>query len=121
MLLDENNYTAGLASLRDQLAADGYEVRTKNFWQEGNPYMGVNMKLTKEGLTTELQLHTKKSAEVKDTLLHPIYESFRTTADPTVRLSLHNQMVSIASSIPRPQNYEMLVGLGEASLQTFTG
>lgn len=120
MVLNDSNYTAGLASLRDKLAADGYEVRTKNFWQEGDPYQGVNMKLTKDGVTSELQLHTKKSLEIKETQLHPVYENYRIATDPAVRRSLYNDMVAIAASIPRPADYEALVAIGTPAFQAFT-
>jgi len=121
MVLDESNYTAGLAAMEQKLAADGYEVRTKNFWQEGDPYQGVNMKLTKDGVTSELQLHTKESYNIKTTQLHPVYENFRITSDPAVKASLYSQMVSIAATIPKPADYETLITLGTPAFQSFTG
>lgn len=121
MVLDDSNYTNGLASLEEKLAADGYEVRTKNFWQEGDPYQGVNMKLTKDGVTSELQLHTKQSLQIKETQLHPVYENFRVSTDPVVRRSLYSQMVTIAATIPKPDAYDTLLTLGEPAFQSFTG
>lgn len=120
MVLDETNYTQGLSSLRDKFTADGYSVRTKNAWQEGNPYMGVNMKLTKDGLTTELQLHTRKSLEVKESQLTPRYQKYRISTDPVERKNLYREMVAISQSVPFPSQAEMLTSLGEASFDPFT-
>jgi hypothetical protein len=120
MVLDETNYTQGLAGLRDKFTADGNSVRTKNAWQEGNPYMGVNMKLTKDGLTTELQLHTRKSLEVKESQLTPRYQKYRISTNPVERKNLYREMVAISQSVPFPSQAEMLTSLGEASFDPFT-
>jgi hypothetical protein len=121
MVLDDAKYTDGLAALQQDLVADGYEIRTKNFWQEGDSYQGVNIKVTKNGVVSELQVHTPKSYEIKETRLHPVYEEFRVSADPAVRASLYSQMVSIAATIPKPNDYDTLLSLGEPAFQAFTG
>ena len=121
MVLDDAKYTDGLAALEQDLRADGYEIRTKNFWQEGDSYQGVNIKATKNGVISELQVHTPKSYGIKETRLHPVYEEFRVSADPAVRLSLYTQMVAIAASIPKPSDYDTLLTLGTPAFQSFTG
>lgn len=58
----------------------------KNFWREGNRYLGINLTLVDEhGGPFELQFHTPTSYEVKEHLSHLQYEVFRNPEAPMER------------------------------------
>lgn len=80
MDVSNENYTATLKSTIDRMTADGYEVRAKNFWTGGDPYDGTNIKASKNGITVELQLHTKSSIEIKhkNHKIYKLYEKEKT-------------------------------------------
>lgn len=118
-VFDNDNYTAGTRATLDALEADGYSIRAKNFWQEGDPYQGMNVKATKDGVTVELQFHTRDSVRIKGTTLHPLYEEYRKSTDDTKRRSLWDKMVDTAGTIPRPAGYTALLGIGTLTMQTF--
>jgi starvation-inducible DNA-binding protein len=120
MIADEANYVDKLDSVKSELEAQGYDVRVKNFWKEGDPYQGVNMKLTKDGKTTELQIHTKESHTIKETKIHPIYEKYREAGtSPDTKRELWGSMVALASTIPKPANYDQLLQFPDLVVQTF--
>jgi hypothetical protein len=103
MELSADNYTHGAQSTLDDLAAQGYSERVKNFWPDGDPYQGINAALTTpDGQNVELQFHTADSFAVKENVNHPLYEEFRTTQDNSLRRGLWDKMVANARSIPVP-------------------
>lgn len=108
------DYVDSAAKTLDQLQEAGYELRAKNFWQEGDDYQGMNIKMkSPEGQVIELQLHTKDSFDVKEKRSHPVYEKFREEPDPAIKKQLWDEMVDIAASIPLPDNYDKLLTLGK--------
>lgn len=118
--LADENYTDGFEKALTDLEAQGYTVeRPKNFWQEGDPYQGVNLKLVKDGQKVELQLHTPESFRIKEKVIHPVYESYRKDTNPVTRRASYNQMVEMAKDIPRPAGYEKLLTLGIPSTQPY--
>ena len=119
MVVPDGSYTEGLAQTVRTLEAAGFTLRTKNFWQPGDPYDGTNIKAVKNGLAVELQVHTPKSLAVKEGELHTIYEHYRTSPDNTVRRAAWDKMVEIAKAIPKPANYQTLLGIGQTIVQQF--
>lgn len=119
MVVPEGSYTEGLQQTVKTLEAAGFQLRTKNFWQPGDPYDGTNIKATKNGLAVELQVHTPKSLAVKEGELHTIYEAYRTSPDNAFRRASWDKMVEIAKSIPKPANYQALLGIGTQIIQQF--
>lgn len=113
------NYADGLDATVKGLEGTGWRVRTKNFWQSGDPYDGVNIKASKNGVAVEIQLHTQKSLDVKDGKLHSIYEKYRVSTDNTFRRQSWDKMVDIAKSIPRPANMPKILGIGSLVVQQF--
>ena len=119
MTVPDANYTAATKSMVAQFESDGYNVRVKNYWQQGDSYQGINMKLTKNGITTEFQLHTPKSFNVKETKLHKVYERFREApVGSPARTSAYARMVAIVSTIPIPPAYDELLTVGTLVRQT---
>jgi hypothetical protein len=126
-IFDEANYTRSLAELVKKLESDGYKLKIKNYWTDdpSNTYRGVNIKMTKDGVTSELQLHTPDSIEEKESRLHELYEQIRVLdiSDPSDLAKMENlesKMAQIASTIPKPANYVELQNIGILMSQSFT-
>ena len=118
--VDESDYTDGVEKTLDTLKETGWKVESvKNFWQTGDPYDGTNIKLSKEGVKVELQLHTPTSHKIKEVGLHDDYEKYRVSKDDNERRSLWNKMTETAKSIPRPANTAKLLTIGTLVVQTF--
>lgn len=118
MVFSEKDYASAAQRIDAQLRADGFEPRVKNFWKEGDPYQGINIKATKNGVTVELQLHTPKSLEIKKEI-HPIYKLESKTADPRTKYKLYMREVRYARRIPFPEDKELLSTIGVQSFQPF--
>jgi hypothetical protein len=118
--VDENNYTDGLEKTIKAVEQTGWKVDSvKNFWQAGDPYDGTNIKISKEGVKVELQLHTPTSHKIKQVELHNDYEKYRVSKNNTERQSLWDGMVEKARAIPRPANMGKLLTIGTLVTQTF--
>lgn len=119
MTMDESEYTAGFERVVKTLESSGFELRTKNFWQPGDPYDGANIKAVKDGVAVEIQIHTPQSLKYKEEKLHPIYEKYREEKVESVRESHWNKMIEIANEIPRPSNYGALLTIGKLVIQNY--
>ena len=126
-IFDEANYTTSLAKLIRKLESEGYKLKVKNYWTDDpkNTYRGVNIKMTKDGVTSELQIHTPGSIEEKESRLHELYEEIRVLDldDPSDRVKIENlesKMAQIAATIPKPANYVELQNIGTLMSQSFT-
>lgn len=127
MTVDGSRYTDSVRKVIARFEAMGYEVRVKNFWEGGDPYQGINMKLTKNGVTVEFQMHTPESLQIKVDQLHDIYDVYREIntnegqdLDKLERKEqLWQQMIGIASQIPNPDNYDELLNIGTLVQQQF--
>jgi hypothetical protein len=118
--LDDNNYADGVEKTIGAVEQTGWKVESvKNFWQAGDPYDGTNIKLSKDGVKVELQLHTPTSHKVKEVDLHDDYEKYRVEKDNSKRQNLWDSMVDKARAIPRPANMGKLLTLGTLVTQTF--
>jgi hypothetical protein len=118
--VDEANYTDGVEKTVSALEETGWKVESvKNFWQAGDPYDGTNIKISKDGVKVELQLHTPQSHKIKEVDLHDAYEKYRVSTDNTERRSLWDGMVEKAKAIPRPANMGKLLTLGTLVVQTY--
>ena len=118
MDVSNENYTATLKSTIDRMTADGYEVRAKNFWTGGDPYDGTNIKASKNGITVELQLHTKSSIDIKHKN-HSLYKLYEKEKNESTRRSHWDTMVENAKAIVRPAAYATLLTLGSQSIQSY--
>jgi hypothetical protein len=118
--VDDNNYADGVEKTIDAVEQTGWKVESvKNFWQAGDPYDGTNIKLSKDGVKVELQLHTPSSHKVKEVDLHDDYEVYRKSTNNTERQAMWDRMVDKAKAIPRPANMTKLLTLGTLVTQTF--
>lgn len=120
MISSDADYVANLDNVVKELEANGAVVRVKNFWKEGDPYQGVNLKVKKANATFEVQIHTRDSFEVKEKKIHPIYEKYREAGTtPESKRELWASMVALAATIPRPANYDQLLQVPDLVVQTF--
>jgi len=120
MIVGDGDYTTSVPETMAELEQAGYTVgRVKNFWQTGDPYDGVTVKVEKDGALIEFQMHTPTSFKVKETELHVDYEAYRQETDNTERRRLWQQMIDKAARIPRPAEYGALLGIGTLILQEF--
>jgi hypothetical protein len=118
--VDDENYTDGVEKTIGALEGTGWKVESvKNFWQAGDPYDGTNIKISKDGVKAELQIHTPTSHKIKEVDLHDTYEKYRVELNNTTRQSLWDSMVDKAKAIPRPANMGKLLTLGTLVTQTF--
>jgi len=121
MVVDDGNYTDSARAAVTELADAGYTVeRVKNFWAPGDPYDGVNIKASKDGVVVEFQIHTPSSFKTKEKTLHPIYEKYRKEKNDEKRAKLWSDMVRVAArDIRKPAAYGTLLGIESLPLQTF--
>lgn len=93
------------------LATEGYKtIVVKNTWTNDSAYKGVNTFIQNEdGDVFEMQYHTQQSFDVKNGLLHKLYEKFR---DP--KTSIHEkeklllEMRKLSSKIKVPEDVELI-------------
>jgi hypothetical protein len=117
--VNDTDYADTLKSTVTALEETGWKVRVKNFWQSGDPYDGVNVKASRDGVKVEIQVHTPKSFKTKDKALHDVYEEYRVSKDDNFRRQAWDKMVSIAQRVPRPANYATVLGVGTLVIQQF--
>ena len=119
--LSDDNYTDGAIKAVQTLESMGYQVVPKNFWEKGDDYQGINIKLkAKNGHLIELQIHTPKSFEAKDKGTHEIYKKYSFSTDTAERKTLWNQMVEISDAVPLPKDYDKLLTVGKLVQHEFT-
>ena len=117
----DENYATALSSTISALEASGFTLRTKNFWQSGDPYDGINIKAKKDGIEVEIQLHTPSSFSHKEGEggTHPIYKAYQVELNDATRLSMWNKMIDIAKGVSKPANYASVLATGTLILQKF--
>lgn len=91
-----------------ELQSKGYKINAEeSTWQTGDPYSGLHYDMQAPGsdIVFELQFHTTSSYDLKNKVLHQMYEEFR---DPSVplkrRQDLYDQMSKYWDQIPIPAN-----------------
>jgi len=119
MTVNDNDYADTLNSTVTAFEETGWKVRVKNFWQSGDPYDGVNIKATRDGVKVEVQVHTPKSYQTKEKALHDVYKKYRVSTDDGFRRNAWDKMVGIAKRVPRPANYASVLGVGTLVIQQF--
>ena len=118
MVIDDDNYLGAAQQIIKDFESTGYKIRNKNFWQMGDPFDALTLKLTKNGVTTELQMLTPAAKKAKE-LNHPLYKIYRDPSkDQLTRMTAWKKMVEVAKATPRPLGYSVLLTLGTLVLQT---
>jgi hypothetical protein len=118
MVVDDDVYVRTLQHIAHTFEGDGFSLLNKNYWLPGDAYDGMNIKLTKGGITAELQLLTPESLEAKEHT-HADYETYRDPSQPmSVRKQAWDSMVAYAAKTPRPQAYQTLMSIGTLAFET---
>lgn len=110
-VIQPEHYTSSVKGMLHGLEDGGFKLRTKNLWQPGNAYMGLNVAIhTPEehgSFPFEVQFQTPESLKNKRDI-HPLYEKFRVSQDNTVRRSLFQKMLKKTDRIQIPGGIEGL-------------
>lgn len=107
----ENDFVTRYKAMQYLLAIEGYKtIVVKNTWKNDSVYKGVNTFIQNEdGDVFEMQYHTQQSFDVKNGLLHKLYEKFR---DP--KTSIHEkeklllEMRKLSSKIKVPEGVDLI-------------
>jgi hypothetical protein len=120
MTYKDSDYVSGANRVVEDLREKGYEMRVKNYWQDGDPYQGINISAVHpNGTKFELQLHTPTSLDFKEPT-HAKYDKYRESTSPQVRYKEYTSMRRIARQIPKPPPPDGLSAIGDAKFQPFT-
>jgi hypothetical protein len=110
MTFEEGAYTDGVSATLGDLEAKGYQMRVKNYWEQGDPYQGINVAAVHpNGQKFELQFHTPGSLKAKDPI-HKEYETYRESRDNRTRWRTYNRMTRMARKIAVPSGSVMAIG-----------
>lgn len=94
--------------INEKLVDKGYRtLKVKNYWlDKGNPYNGVNCNYKdKRGIKFEIQYHTEDSFNLKNGLLHELYEKQRVQEVGSKEyVELKKEMEKLSSKLEVPEN-----------------
>ncbi|MDG6353693.1 minor capsid protein [Glaesserella parasuis] len=116
-ILDVNNFVLQYDKIQSALEKQGYfTVVVKNTWKDGAVYKGVNTFVTtlikKDNVVFELQYHTQQSFDLKNGVLHNLYEQFRDPATPQdERKKLYEKMQILSSKLTVPKDIQKVKGV----------
>nr|DAM72547.1 MAG TPA: minor capsid protein [Caudoviricetes sp.] len=107
----ENDFVTRYKAMQYLLAIEGYKtIVVKNTWKNDSVYKGVNTFIQNEdGDVFEMQYHTQQSFDVKNGLLHKLYEKFRDPKTPIhEKEKLLLEMRKLSSKIKVPEGVELI-------------
>lgn len=107
----ENDFVTRYKAMQYLLAIEGYKtIVVKNTWKNDGAYKGVNTFIQNEdGDVFEMQYHTQQSFDVKNGLLHKLYEKFRDPKTPIhEKEKLLLEMRKLSSKIKVPEGVELI-------------
>ncbi|MDG6408782.1 minor capsid protein [Glaesserella parasuis] len=116
-ILDVNNFVLQYDEIKSALEKQGYlTVVVKNSWKDGAVYKGVNTFVTtlikKDNVVFELQYHTQQSFDLKNGVLHNLYEQFRDPAtSQDERKKLYEEMQILSSQLTAPKDIHKVKGV----------
>lgn len=107
----EKDFVTRYKAMQYLLAIKGYKtIVVKNTWKNDSAYKGVNTFIQNEnGDVFEMQYHTQQSFDVKNGLLHKLYEKFRDLKTPIhEKEKLLLEMRRLSSKIKVPEGVELI-------------
>ena len=107
----EKDFVTRYKAMQYLLAIKGYKtIIVKNTWKNDSAYKGVNTFIQNEdGDVFEMQYHTQQSFDVKNGLLHKLYEQFRSPKTPFhEKQKLLLEMRKLSSKIKVPEGVELI-------------
>lgn len=103
-IVPHNNIAKASKSCVEQLQNKGYKVvEYDNKYQANSNYKGIHIgAISPSGQKIELQVHSRESMAVKETI-HPMYETARKAGiPPRVQKALNIEMQNISQKMPLP-------------------
>jgi len=117
MVVSGDRYLDTVQQVIKEFEGDGFAVKTKNYWQPGDPFDAMLLKLTKDGITTEFQILTPEAKKAK-LATHDHYKVYRDISQPmSLRKKAWEAAVAIAKKTPRPVGIGMLLTIGTLILE----
>lgn len=107
----EKDFVTRYKAMQYLLAIKGYKtIVVKNTWKNDSAYKGVNTFIQNEdGDVFEMQYHTQQSFDLKNGLLHKLYEQFRNPKTPFhEKEKLLLEMRKLSSKIKVPKGIELI-------------
>ncbi|MBN6067316.1 minor capsid protein [Aggregatibacter actinomycetemcomitans] len=107
----EKDFVTRYKAMQYLLAIKGYKtIIVKNTWKNDSAYKGVNTFIQNEdGDIFEMQYHTQQSFDLKNGLLHKLYEQFRDPKTPFhEKEKLLLEMRKLSSKIKVPEGIEFI-------------
>ena len=107
----EKDFVTRYTAMQYLLAIKGYKtIVVKNTWRNDSAYKGVNTFIQNEdGDVFEMQYHTQQSFDLKNGLLHKLYEQFRNPKTPFhEKEKLLLEMRKLSSKIKVPEGIELI-------------
>lgn len=107
----EKDFVTRYKAMQYLLAIKGYKtIVVKNTWKNDSAYKGVNTFIQNEnGDVFEMQYHTQQSFDLKNGLLHELYEQFRNPKTPFhEKEKLLLEMRKLSSKIKVPKGIELI-------------
>ena len=107
-LFDNTTFVNDYKSMKTLLIEEGYAIiKVKNSWKKGSPYKGINTIIEKNGIKFEMQYHTAESFDLKNGLLHKLFEKDRElNTKPKDRAKLNQSMIKLSSKLETPPGIE---------------
>lgn len=107
----EGDFVTRYKAMQYLLVIKGYKtIIVKNTWKNDSAYKGVNTFIQNEdGDVFEMQYHTQQSFDLKNGLLHKLYEQFRNPKTPFhEKEKLLLEMRKLSSKIKVPKGIELI-------------
>ena len=109
-ILPEKSFLDDYKKINELVSSKDYKViKVGNTWEDGAVYKGINTAIEKGDLKIEIQYHTLESFELKNGVLHPLYEEYRDvrTEEPR-KEELKEKMIDLSSKIKNPEGVEKI-------------
>ena len=110
-ILDINTFVDDYFKINNYLLENGYrQYKVKNTFKiKESSYKGLNNQYEKNGVIFELQFHTKESFDLKNGVMHKMYEEARLDTTPKERKEeLNREMLAMSNKIKIPKNIDKI-------------
>ena len=109
-ILDFETFTEEYNKIKELILKENYNIiKIGNTWQDGSVYKGINTVIEKNGVKIEMQYHTKESFELKNGILHKLYEEYRDIKTNEKRKKeLKKEMEKLSLKIKNPRGVETI-------------
>ncbi|WP_056828349.1 minor capsid protein [Psychrobacillus sp. FJAT-21963] len=105
---DVNSLVKSFNDVIIELQKKGYSIyKIKNSWNnKSNPYKGINcIFISPDNQKFELQFHTPESFELKNGIMHKLYEEYRLdTTSSERKKQITHEMFQLSSNLTKPIN-----------------